>query len=579
MRQFTFFNSLIHPKGSSCTHRNRIDLAGFEEHKTTKHEDLPRRIQSTIMASKSSQNEKSERDGSPPPQLARKCYTVDASSSDDSSLEIMSPNRKRTHKVVSNTNNIAVKKTDKDEAENCHTDLLNRCDLSQHPSEDNDDNDDADSTVDLQLNRKRKPAQSVTETTKASDRVKSTKFSLPSSDDDDDDDDELLLNSKPAAFESKSSIKERRKKNREALKLLEKQARADKRQLEKEERERLKKQEIVGKKRRKEELAQATGKYRHQEIAVLLDPTLYMEDSCGIVQSMSNDFLMHSFPSMLSLRSDTAITDLAAIQFIRRDYLDGGAQSAISCLESSDKDGYEHLHNLILVIEADDFIPLLRREDKDEDDDFPALEAWLLSIQSRWRQVWGLPRTAVPKMLLLLRNLPDALDKKWIDHQRRHRNEPSLPTQWELMDATQWLLVQFQVECMFCPTPDLIQITVHKMTRALSDKPYANQVSELECIKKIKHNALPRDNPMHKARDVWLRQLQQIPGISETKAQNIVEHYPTCQSLWQAYKLEGGGRNSTLLASVFSGGIRNEPKLSDAVFKVMTSNEPEEMIL
>jgi hypothetical protein len=486
---------------------------------------------------------------------------------------------------VGGNNNIAVKKTDQSNKENSHHNRRFELSPSSLPSEDNGDNgndndnyDDAGYTVALQL--KRKPTRTVKEATTGSGKVKSSiDFTLPSSSEDDDDND-VLLNTKPAAFISKESIKEREKQNREALKLQEKQARADKRQREREERDLQKNQQVVCKRLRNEQHAQAIGKYRHHEIAVLLDPILYMEDSCSIVQHMSNDFVLHSFPSMLSLRSETAITDLAAIQFVRKDYLDGGAKEAISCLESNDREGYEHLHHLILVIESDDFIPLLRRQDKDEDDDFPALEAWLVSIQSRWRQVWGLPKTAVPKILLLLRNLPDALDKKWIDHQRRHRDEPSLPTQWELLDATQWLLVQFQVECTFCPTVDLIQMIVHKMTRALSDQPYVNQVTELECIKKIKQNAVSQSNPMQKARDVWLRQLQQIPGISETKAQNVVEVYPSCQSLWQAYQQEGGGgQNSTLLASTFSAGIRNEPKLSEAVYKVLTSNEPGEMIL
>jgi hypothetical protein len=469
----------------------------------------------------------------------------------------------------------AVDKTDKDDLE---PNRVCRFDLSPLLSEDKDGPAFAvgrnhQSVLTLEMD----PRVDAVDATTISKRAKSLDFSLPSSDDDDDDD--VLLNTKRAALESKGSIKKRKQQDREALKLQEKQARADKRLLDKEERERQKLEERVGKKRKNEAHAQATGKYRHEEVAVLMDPVLYMEDSCGIVQHMSKDFMLHSFPSMLSFRADTAFTDLNAIQFIRKDHLDGGAKGAVSCLESNDKEGYEHLHHLILVIEADDFIPLLRRQDKEEDDDFPALEAWLVSIQSRWRLVWGLSKAAEPKMLILLRNLPDALDKKWIEHQRRHRNEGSLPTQWELLDATQWLLVQFQVECMFCPTSDLIQMAVHKMTRALCDKPYANQVTELECIKKIKQCVSSSDNPMQKARDVWLRQLQQIPGISETKAQNIVEHYPTCQSLWQAYRQEGEGRSSTLLATVFSGGIRNEPKLSEAVFKVMTSNEPGEMIL
>ena len=162
----------------------------------------------------------------------------------------------------------------------------------------------------------------------------------------------------------------------------------------------------------------------------------------------------------------------------------------------------------------------------------------------------------------------------------------------ELQDAMQWVLIQFQVESILCSSDEFLQSTVHKMTRGLADKPYIHQVTELECIKKIKQGCVVSNDPLEKARDLWLRQLQQVPGLSETKAQHLAEHFPTCQSLWQAYQWEhyceqeeeydknkADARCSALLEYKFSADDKRYKKLSDSLYRVLTSNDPYEMIL
>ena len=399
------------------------------------------------------------------------------------------------------------------------------------------------------------------------------KFELSSSDSDSSDDE--ILNAKPVVFDTKEKIKERKKREREEQKQQEKAAKARKRQEEKEERERQKELQKVTKKKETEEYNQVTGKYKHSEIAILLDPQLHQGDPLGIVQKLSTDFLVKSYPSTLS-------SSPTAIQFIRKDYLQGGAEDAVKSLESNKTDGYEHLHHVVIVVEAEDFVRLLKRQEKEEDDNYPALEQWLESIKSDWQKVWTVTTTAEPKLLLLLRDLPEKLNSMWVDHRRRHRNEPSLPTDWELQDAIQWLLVQFQVECMFCPNNELIQVTIHKMARSLSDKPYTNKIAEIECVQKIKGGPILSEDPVDKARDVWVRQLQQVPGLSEDKAHNIIQHYPTCQSLWQTYQRlvgEGRTRDATSLLAGIMAENRNYNKVSEAVFRVMTSNDPKQMII
>lgn len=537
----------------------------------------------------------------PPPQLARKCYSVDtggtSSSDDESSLEILSPIRSKDDKAAQVRQPVAAADED-DDRDNRRPGHLGRDGWS--PLSSSSSSGGSEKRPGPGVGRKRIPplerasdapddAFDEPKTVRTLDfSCRTTAATSTTSDDDeeDEDGDDSLLNSRRANPESQGSTKGRFKRLREEQKEREKQSRAESRNREREAKEREKTREKAAKKRQDEEHAQAMGKYKHGEVAALVDPSLYVEDPHGIVKKVSEDFLVHSYPSLLQSRSSSpSFGDFAAVQFVRKDHLDGGAKDAVACLESNKAGGYEHLHHLILVIDPDEFIPLLRRDEKEEDDDYPALESWAATVQARWRNRWGLPKAAEPKILILLRDLPHALDKKWVEHRRRHRNEPSLPTLSELLDAVQWLLVQFQVECIFCPTVDLMQTTVHKMCRALCEKPYVDQVSELQCIKKIKQGAAATGDPMAKARDVWLRQLQQVPGLSEAKAQNVVERYPTCQSLWQAYQRGGGGgegrsvNHSTLLGPIFSGGVRNESKLSDAVYKLMTSNEPDEMIL
>mmetsp|Transcript_19919 Transcript_19919/g.45411 ORF Transcript_19919/g.45411 Transcript_19919/m.45411 type:complete len:361 (+) Transcript_19919:47-1129(+) len=359
------------------------------------------------------------------------------------------------------------------------------------------------------------------------------------------------------------------------------------------------------------------GKYSHQEIAVLLDTDLYLEDPYGLVKALSVDFLPHLYQN--NRKAESLASPALAIQFVRKDKLFGGAKDAVACLESEsgrgggdkkrgvdNNNGFEHIQYLVLLFEPDDFISLLRRDFQGEEDDYPALESWLDDVRSRWRRAWSFS-SVNPKIILLLVDLPGALDKKWIEYRRHNRTktsrfESSLPTVKELEDAMQWVLVQFQVECIPCPSTELLQSTVLKLTRCLAERRYKNEVTELECVKKIKQGCTGSNDPLEKAKDVWLRQLQQLPGVSEIKAQHISEHFPTCQSLWQAYQWEhyrqqqqqkdeegdqqaGPNENdaddscSSLLDYRFSTDGKRYKKLSDSLYRVMTSDDPNEMIL
>jgi hypothetical protein len=125
---------------------------------------------------------------------------------------------------------------------------------------------------------------------------------------------------------------------------------------------------------------------------------------------------------------------------------------------------------VILVMQPEDFIPLLQRTDHEEDDDYPGLETFLTDLIARWQASWNTSKEQ--KLIFLLNRIPELLDRRWADHRRRNeKDELAPPTESELHDAIQWLLVHFQVECVLCPSIEMIQSAVHKMTRAACEAP------------------------------------------------------------------------------------------------------------
>jgi hypothetical protein len=248
-------------------------------------------------------------------------------------------------------------------------------------------------------------------------------------------------------------------------------------------------------------------------------------------------------------------------------------------LEAGESHHFEHLHHVILLLEPEDFIPLVRKDIQDEDadyDDYPILKSWLDSLTKQWQSVWNTPKQ--PKFLILLHRVPEALDRIWINHnKKKKRNEPSPPRERDLEDAINWLTIHFQLDCVHCPSLESIQANIHKMSRGICEGVYADQVSELQCIKKIKQGP-NTDDPLNRARDTWLRMLQQVPRISETKARNIVQHYPTMQSLWQAYQdCDDEAENAGRLANVFDGKSQ-QMKVSETLYRFMTSENPNELL-
>ena len=418
--------------------------------------------------------------------------------------------------------------------------------------------------------------------------VPTTRKPLPSQAsllDDSDSDDSLLLTGGPifSNTTTSSSTSYRRQQNssevqsssRGVNRKLSKQQRVEERRKEKEQREEQKRQEKLAreeerskkraekdvakcaeqeaKRRRIESAQQTSGKFAPKEIAILMDPQLMQ---CMGAEGLQETYAVHP-------HSDGARK--GSVRWIRKDLTAGGAQDAIQSLKAGRSSGYELLDRLVIVFhEPKEFIKMLQRSD--DDDDYPLLESWLQSLEFRG------------KIVLLLHQVTDALHREWNAHRRTKQNPPP-PTDAELDDAIVWLLIQFQVECIKCLLEEQVLQMIKKMTRALSEKPYQQQVTELECIKKIKSVCPDNADDFAKANDCWIRQLQQVPRVSEAMARHLAQYFPTARSLWDAYQDQSRTEDEKrlLIASLFKEG-RQHPKLADMVYRLMTSVNPNEFL-
>ncbi len=412
--------------------------------------------------------------------------------------------------------------------------------------------------------------------------------------------------------------------------------RQQQRQQQKEQREQMRVTEREAKRRHVDQVKQQQGKYSAQEICVLLDPSIVTAGWKTVVSDLRNatpsSYMAQEYPPSLRLGNGAH-----AIQWVRQDYSTGGATAAWQSLQqqqqqhqgrASDDDAtenwsFEHLDRLLLVFyKPQEFLKLLDRSEHTDDDDYPKLEAWVLGVQAAWRMACRssnsssssssttAPKQQQPRMVVLFYQVREELDRMWKAYskiptrQRDTMTQP--PTDAELEDAMTWMLIRFQVESIVCSHDMDLLDQVQKMTRALCERPYQRQVTELQCVKKLKsyipdtssssttaatttttttvtnvYSKSSGPTPLQRAKDTWIRQLQQIPHVSETKATNLAQHYPTAQSLWHAYHDPSSSLTvedkRQLVAGILTEG-RREAKLSDTLYRIMTSRNPHEMI-
>jgi len=377
----------------------------------------------------------------------------------------------------------------------------------------------------------------------------------------------------PALPASTAAEKERRKAEQQA-RALQKQREKEERKQQREQLRQQREKQKQAKKHQTKQAQQANGRFAHQEIVVLLDPLLLDNGEYALHSVLKETFLIQEYDWSVAQRQRNKQSRI--IQWIRKDFMEGGAAEALDGMENKRSQSYQHIRRILVFLNANEFIPLLKRRNHEDDDDYPLLADYVSELMIDWQQAWG--TTSDPKISLLLYRVPDALDEMWINQrneqqQQQHGQQQhgqQLPTESEFHDALQWLLIQYRVESIQCSTIEQIQSTVFKMTRAIAEAPYKTHVTELQCIKKIKA-AAPT------AEDTWLRQLQMFPRVSEIKARNVVAEFPTVDALVEAYG-ENPDAGPALLAKILSKGKTNEVLLSQSIYRFFMSTNPMDMV-
>lgn len=298
------------------------------------------------------------------------------------------------------------------------------------------------------------------------------------------------------------------------------------------------------------------------------------------------------------------------IRWIRRDHIAGGSAGIASA--PSNDDNVQRTDIVAVVFHNPKaFLKLLERDAAAEArDDYPELRMWLANVRSslasRWEKRWKSdPNTgggrngrgttsaagtsgassstgddapqSTTRIVLVLHKVQEELQRQWNQGGRRRRS--FAPTsEEELNDATVWLLIEQHVECTLTSTDEETAEYLLNLTRALSEAPYYDDVTELHCVAKLKADSAAT-TAEEKAKCAWMRQVQQLPGLSEAKARKLVEHYPTLMSLLDEYEdpTLTNDEKKTLLEDCLVEG-RKARKLSESMYRLMTSNDPNELI-
>jgi hypothetical protein len=389
----------------------------------------------------------------------------------------------------------------------------------------------------------------------------------------------------------KRALREKREaERREAKEQKEREKRAarEKRQLDRLAKQQAKEQAKRQRQIDREKNSQARGRFASQEIAVLAEPSLLGGGKVPwkILETLSEAGFPHvrSYPSGLSCN---------VLQFIRKNYLEGGAEKALEHLLNSkcsrlEKEApYEHINAIAVIVDAETLIDLIQVEnDSDsphtsssEGDDYPKLQQWLFGLVTGWRAAWHKTMLDRPRIILVLYKIVERLDRLWVQYNSRGRHGPTPPTTEQFHDAVLWMQIQFQIESILCNSRDDVCREIFKMTRFLAQAPYTQQATELQTFAKLPSHVSDMAPELDRARDAWIRQLQQIPRVSADMARNVSKTYPTALSLWKVYqdKNLSDDQKRLLLENEF-GTKTSQAKLSGHVFRVLTSDNPNELL-
>ena len=352
--------------------------------------------------------------------------------------------------------------------------------------------------------------------------------------------------------DTKVAAKLQRQREKQTLQLQkqqEKQALQLQKQQTKLEQQRQREQIKLQKHHHRVQAAQRQGKYASQEIAVLLEPSLYHHATWKVATEMES-YRVHEYRSGLGR---------SLIQWKRCDYDKGGADAAL-------EEQGEHIPTLVIVFDvAHDLLDLLKDES--------LLDAFLREIHVGYRAAW--PGSKEPRIYFLVYQLMETLDRLWI---RKSPHDPDPLHVEDVHDSLSYLLIQHQIECLQCSTLDAMTHEIAKMTRLLSEAPYVPCNHQRACLKFIPAECSDDDPSWVKAHDTWRRQIQVLPQMGEAAARTLIRTYPTGRSLWLAYQQSDDDEAERRLLVSTSLGSRTLSKKSMWMYQIMTSTDPNELL-
>lgn len=300
------------------------------------------------------------------------------------------------------------------------------------------------------------------------------------------------------------------------------------------------------------------GYYADREVCVLVDPMLLQRRRDTFV-SFHKSPKTKSFPIV----EQSGINE-RAVQFIRRSYLDGGAEAAKTALEENRVADFEVVDRLLVVFDTtNDFLILLGGGD----DSFPELIDWLQSVKEAWRMRWK--RNSDPTVVILLHHEASTSPGSNSDD-----DDDGL-----IYDAISFLSILHRVDCIPCANLRVMMQILQRMTISISKVPYTRPTTEVECMRKFSKKLARSQDRMERVQDTWYRMLCIFPQMSADRAQRLIQHYPTMHSLREAYQDPDKTveEKEQLVANLFDD--RQHRKLSTQLYRVMTSQNRNELIV
>jgi hypothetical protein len=129
------------------------------------------------------------------------------------------------------------------------------------------------------------------------------------------------------------------------------------------------------------------------------------------------------------------------------------------------------------------------------------------------------------------------------------------------------------IDCIKTESPKHTVNILHRILTILTQSPYM----ALPSIFKIPSKKLQTTSEIPESSKLWAEQLINIPGVSEQKVGKIVEKFPNLTSLMEFYQGPGMSFKEKIdaIALLYE---RKETKLSSKVFKVYSSDNPNDVV-